>query len=322
MIVDSHLHLFRAVSDSYPRAVYEVMAPAEREELAEGLLEYMESAGVDRAVVVPLSAHEHYLREILEAFPGRFAGVGVFDPDVADPAADLVRRVDDVGIQGLRVFRLGEPVPDVETLATFPLLAAMEERGVTLWFYADPGQLAMLDRILELLPGLDVVLNHLGFCPDIHAELRFDEHLRPRFDNFPLPPPTIGAVRQIARHERVYVHVSGQYAFSQVDYPHPDLQPVVDAIWWAHGRSCGRMLAKWGRPQPLPLPAGLERVPGDFFEGLGTALGERWGPMGEIPRPGGLPRHAGRALLRGYQRGVASRWLDAQDLRPPELPLP
>jgi len=99
-------------------------------------------------------------------------------------------------------------------------------------------------------------------------------------------------------------------------------QPVVDAIWWAHGRSCGRMLAKWGRPQPLPLPAGLERVPGDFFEGLGTALGERWGPMGEIPRPGGLPRHAGRALLRGYQRGVASRWLDAQDLRPPELPLP
>ncbi len=253
MIVDSHLHLFRAVSDSYPRAVYEVTAPAERAELAERLLEYMEAAGVDKAVVVPLSAHEHYLREILEAFPGRFAGVGVFDPDVADPVADLERRVDDVGIQGLRVFRLGEPVSDVETLATFPLLAAMEERGVKLWFYADPEQLAMLDRILELLPGLDVVLNHLGFCPDIHAELRFDEYLRPRFDNFPLPPPTIGAIQKIARHKRVHVHVSGQYAFSQVDYPHPDLQPVVDAMYRIFGAD--RML--WASDYPW-----IAEVPG------------------------------------------------------------
>lgn len=99
-------------------------------------------------------------------------------------------------------------------------------------------------------------------------------------------------------------------------------QPLDDAVWWAHGRSCGRMLAKWGRPQSLPLPAGIERVPEAFFEGLGTALGERWGPLAEIPRPGGLPRHAGRALRSGYQRGVASRWLDAQDLPPPDLPLP
>lgn len=246
MIIDAHLHLFRAVSDDYPRGVYEVMAPPEREEPAERLLEYMEGAGVDRAIVVPLSAHDRYLSEILRDFPGSFAGVGVFDPDVADPVADIERRAAEVGLQGLRVFRLGDPVDDVETLPTFEMLAAMQELGLKLWFYADPEQLAMLDRILDLLPELDVILNHLGFCPDIHAELRFDKHRRPRFDNFPLPPPTVGAVERVASHPRVYVHVSGQYAFSALEYPHADVQPVVDAMYRIFGAD--RML--WASDYP------------------------------------------------------------------------
>ncbi len=45
MIIDGHLHLFRAVSDEYPRGVYEEIAPAGREERAERLLEHMATAG-------------------------------------------------------------------------------------------------------------------------------------------------------------------------------------------------------------------------------------------------------------------------------------
>ena len=258
MIIDAHLHLFRAVSDDYPRGVYEVMATAEREELAGGLLAQMEAAGVDKAIVIPLSAHDHYLRDVLEEHPGRFAGVGVFDPAVADPVSDLMRRLDELDLQGLRVFRLGDPVAQVETLPTFGLLEAMQEHGLKLWFYADPEQLAMLERILALLPDLDVVLNHLGFCPDIHAELRFDEHKRPRFENFPLPPPTLAAVEQLARHPRVYVHMSGQYAFSQQDYPHADLQPVIDAIYRIFG--AGRMLWASDYPWIVPVPGYVEQL--------------------------------------------------------------
>lgn len=258
MVVDSHLHLFRAVSDAYPRAVYNVMAEAEREELAEGLLGQMEAAGVDKAIVIPLSSHDHYLGEILRDYPGRFAGVGVFDPEVPDPAADLERRLGELDLQGLRVFRLGDVVDDVERLPTFPLLETMQRRGVKLWFYADPEQLAMLDRILELLPDLDVVLNHLGFCPDIHAELRFDEHRRPRFDNFPLPPPTVPAVEKIARRPRVYVHMSGQYAFSQQEYPHADVQPVVDAMYRIFGAD--RMLWASDYPWIVPVPGYAEQL--------------------------------------------------------------
>ena len=78
-VVDAHLHLFRAVSEKYPRTEYPIMAEADREELAEKLLTEMSNAGVDHAIVVPLSSDDEYLQEVLMKFPGKFAGVGVFD---------------------------------------------------------------------------------------------------------------------------------------------------------------------------------------------------------------------------------------------------
>ena len=50
-VVDAHLHLFKAVSEDYPRTVYPGMADAEMEVPAEELLEVMGTAGVDKAIV-------------------------------------------------------------------------------------------------------------------------------------------------------------------------------------------------------------------------------------------------------------------------------
>jgi len=94
------------------------------------------------------------------------------------------------------------------------------------------------------------------------------------------------------------------------------------AGWWSQGLDCGRALAEFHQPREIGLPAGLERLPAPFFEGLGTALGERWGPIDSIPRPKGLPLHAGRALREGYKAGVARRWMRTEDRDLPELPLP
>jgi len=94
------------------------------------------------------------------------------------------------------------------------------------------------------------------------------------------------------------------------------------AGWWSQGLHCGRALSEFHQPREIILPAGLEGIPAPFFEGLGTALGERWGPSASIPRPTGLPLHAGRALQEGYRSGAARRWLGARDADPPELPLP
>lgn len=245
-VVDAHLHLFKALSGDYPRDVFEAMTPPEREETVEEFLAAMEDAGVDRAVVVPLSPHDRYLGEILQRYPGRFAGVGVFDFGVDDPVADLARRLDVVELQGMRLFGLDGGVgTDPEALAVFPLLQAMRERDMKVWFYGPVDQLGLLDGCLDLLPGLKVVLNHLGFLPNMNAELRIDDDRRPQFD-VTLPPVGLSLVEDVAaRHPSVYVHFSGHYAFSGQPHPYRDLQEVVDRVYRAFGADRMLMASDW-----------------------------------------------------------------------------
>jgi predicted TIM-barrel fold metal-dependent hydrolase len=160
--------------------------------------------------------------------------VAVIDSESSNPVEDLHRRVDMIGIQGLRLFSLGDPTAEPENQDLFPLLAAMAELGVKLWFYAEVEQVQLLDRSLELLPDLVVVVNHLGFCPSIWNEMRVDEHGRPRFD-VPLPPDSLETIVGLSRHPNVYVKMSGQYAFTHEPYPYMDLVPVVDRIYRAFG---------------------------------------------------------------------------------------
>ena len=236
-VVDAHLHLFKANTEQYPRDVFEEMTPDDREEPAEEFLAAMDQAGVDHAIIVPLSVHDRYLAEILVEFPGRFAGVGVYDAEAPDGAGQVQRRVEEVGIQGLRFYGFGgEEGQEAESLAVFPTLAAMRDLDLKVWFYGSPDQVRLLERVMATLPGLKVVLNHLGFCPDIWMELAIDEDRRPRFD-IPLPPDSLNLIEEMAQKfpDDLYVHVSGQYAFTQTPYPYPDLQEVVSRIYSAFG---------------------------------------------------------------------------------------
>ena len=233
-VVDAHLHLFKAVSDEYPRDTYPPMTPPERDEDAATYIEIMDSAGVDHSVIVALSAHDQYLGYLNRHHADRFATVGVIDEDAPDQVADLERRIDESGLQGLRLFNLGDEDVAPEDLPLFPLLEAMARHGVKVWFYSNTGQVELLDRVLGLLPELVVVMNHLGFCPNIWDEIAIDDDLRPRFD-IELPPDSLDVVTRLARRENVYVHLSGMYAFTHEAYPYPDLQPVVDRIHSAFG---------------------------------------------------------------------------------------
>jgi predicted TIM-barrel fold metal-dependent hydrolase len=281
-VVDAHLHLFKALSDDYPRAVFGEMAPPEREELAARLLEAMDAAGVDRAVICALSEHDRYLDEVLAQHPGKFAGVAVHDFEDSDPLATLQRRID-AGIEGVRFYGLeGEPGADPESLTVFPALAAMRDAGMKAWFYGPADQVALLDGCLDLLPGLKVVLNHLGFLPNMHLELRVDEHRRPRF-NMPLPPPGLEVVEALAaKHPSVHVHLSGHYAFSGAPYPYRDLQETTDRIYAAFGADRMLMASDWpwireepGYPETLgvidQLLGGISAAERDMIRG-GTAM--------------------------------------------------
>ena len=114
-VVDGHLHLFKALSDEYPRAIFDIMAPPERSETPSRLLEAMDAAGVDRAIFCALSPHDRFLAEVLDQYPGKFAGVAVHDFEDRDPLSTLRGRID-AGIEGVRFYGLeGEPGSDPES---------------------------------------------------------------------------------------------------------------------------------------------------------------------------------------------------------------
>jgi L-fuconolactonase len=229
-VVDAHVHVFAAVSERFPRDVHELY-PAELEAPAQELLSEMERAGVDRAVLVPLSHHDEYLRYSLEQFPGRFAAIGLQPPGAID-VEEYRRRRESVGLQGIRLFTLGEPgAHRADSLATFPLLAELARLGDKLWFYAGKEQMALLELVLGELPELTVVLNHLGFWP---SALEVDEHGRPRFDA-KYTAEGLAAVRGLASFPHVFVLLSGLYAFSAEPCPYDDLRPVTAGILDAFG---------------------------------------------------------------------------------------
>lgn len=245
-VIDGHLHLFRSHSDRYPRTVYDVMAEAEREELAEKLLASMESAGVDHAVVVPLSKEDDYLREVLTSFPGRFAGVGIFEHDRPDDVASLEGRLAATDLQGLRFYGLAaDESSTIQTLTSFPTFELMAERGMVVWFYGDVVQLRLMDLVMRRLPDLKVVLNHSAFLPDMHAEMQMDAHRRPHFD-VELPPSGLPIVESLAaEHANLLVHFSGHYAFSAEPYPYRDLEEVGQRLLAAFGANRMIMASDW-----------------------------------------------------------------------------
>lgn len=230
--IDGHVHVFRAVSERYPRSVHS-MYPAEMEAPVEDLLETLDHNDVDGAVLVALSPHDDYLAECLAAYPERLRGIGVLDPDRSGDADDARRRFSQVGLGGLRVFRLGDPATSSPLgLDAWPVLEVLSQVDGVLWLYASGEELELLPPVLERLPELKVVLNHLGW--PLPEEFQVDELGRPSIPGL-VPPPTLDTVRRLARYDRVNVMFSGEYAFSDEAFPFSDLTGVVTAIYEAYG---------------------------------------------------------------------------------------
>ncbi|MBC6460622.1 amidohydrolase family protein [Actinomadura sp. HBU206391] len=275
MIVDAHVHVFRPFR-VHPRVVDD-LAPAERDAPVEDLRAAMAAAGVDRAVLVPLGSEDDYVAEVLAADPDRFAAVAVADPDTqgrtagVNPVRLLHARLTR-GFGALRTQWLGEPGRPLAESPMLPVLRELAVGGLPLWSYLPPEQLPLLRALPDEVPGLRVVLNHLGFAPH---DMRVDAHGRPAFDD-PFPPQVIDTVMELAACPDVHLMFSGQYALSGEAPPYSDLSGVVAAFAGAYGAD--RMLwasdYPWTRERPglAELRTLAERMLPDLSEAELAAL--------------------------------------------------
>ena len=258
-VIDSHLHLFKACSKDYPRPVHPELAEEDREVLAQELINVMQKAGVDKAIVVPLGPEDHYISELCKEFPGKFATVGIYNEDAPDQADNLDQRIEESNIQGIRVGFVDQqavPDDDPEKYAMFPLFKAMAERGLKVWFYAEPSQVQLFKRVLKSLPELVAVFNHCGFMVSLD-NLSIDKHARPHF-NVSIPPPTLDLLEEIALNKNTFVHFSGQYAFSHDPYPYADMLSVSQRLFNIFGAK--RMLWASDFPWTMDIPGYAEQL--------------------------------------------------------------
>ncbi len=227
--VDAHVHVFAKESFEFPREVGESY-PTAREETAEDLLGEMEKCGVEKACLVQIGGkaleHHAYLRHCLKTYPDRFRGIGLVS-DYQSPQDQMDRLAEDGGIIGFRLFDVGGPTDplgdmDCRKFETYPVWEHAAKKGYTIWLYPKASEAHCVPFLVDAFPELQVVFNHMMFCPG-EGTFTKDEKGRPKVDT-PIPPLTRYNTLGLYQYENVCVKLSGQYAFSQQEWPYRDLK--------------------------------------------------------------------------------------------------
>lgn len=220
-IVDSHCH----VSNFWYEPV-------------ESLLNQMERNGVDHAVLVQMMGQydNSYQFACVRRFPGRFAPVVLLDVQLPDAPAGLARLAD-AGASGIRL-NIAARSPGGDPLEIWRAAERLHLPVSCIGAAADFAATSFAS-LLEAVPDLDVVIEHLGSLG------------QPRGN--PLPDETAAAVFALARFPRVCMKVPGLGEFSRrtmpVTQPAPFELPVPDLLERAC-RAFGPDRLMWGSDYP------------------------------------------------------------------------
>ncbi|MEZ4503485.1 MAG: amidohydrolase family protein [Dehalococcoidia bacterium] len=224
LITDAQIHVWEVDRPDRPWPVPARNRPQREGGFsAEEALAEMDSAGVDRAVIVPptwVGENNLTALEAAAAYPDRFAVMGRFDPNAPDAEDRLAHWLDQPGMLGIRVTFLATPRPeqlDDGSLDWF--WAACERHRIPLMLWMT-GMAPKTAPIAERHPDLTIVLDHMARDLALEpAEVWRD----------------LDDVLALARFPRVSVKVSSVPNFSGEPYPHRDVHPHLRRLFDAFG---------------------------------------------------------------------------------------
>jgi predicted TIM-barrel fold metal-dependent hydrolase len=235
MIIDAHLHVWRAMPD-YPDPAATTVSPVSDVPI-ELLNEYMDEHGVERAVLVqPMYPGEDnsYVADCAAAQPNRFAAVCVVDPRKPDAPDRLEYWVRERGCRGLRLRpRLAGEAQIFGDPSTYPLWERAGQLGTVINLLANPEHLPTVAALAERFPNVTIVIDHMG-QPDPQSGVA---------------SPAFQSLLALARFPQVYVKTSGYYYFSRQPYPYLDCHDLFRAVYERFGPA--RLI--WGSDFPHVL---------------------------------------------------------------------
>ena len=282
--IDAHAQVFARLSREFPRRAGDRL-PADRQEPVEKLLEAMAESRVDGAVLVQTGGraleHHAYLRHCLRRYPGRFLGIGLIPAGGASPREQtdhMDRLAADGDVIGFRLSSLGGPADplapmDVRTFATYPIWKHAAGKDYVLWLCPRAVDAHTVPFLIDAFPEVRVVFNHMLACPGA-GSTGTDGKGRPRVQLSQFPPLTRYSTMGLHQYGNANVLLSGQYAFSNEEWPYRDLTEWHERLHAPGARiqgfGAGRLM--WGSDFPWiaedPGYDRMVRVVGELLPGL------------------------------------------------------
>jgi L-fuconolactonase len=227
-ILDPHVHVWKH-DPQFPFA--EGSHPPERDAAPETLLDLMKANGVARTVIIQVIHYRYdnsYLASVLKRYPNTFRGVCRVDP--LDPAApDHLSRLTGQGFHGVRLSPAGNASGDwFHGPLMPPLWKRCAELKVPMTVLAPIARMPEVGLLLEKLPDLTVVIDHMADCPiDQPAELE--------------------KLIALKRYPNLFVKISHTWSISRQPYPWLDAQEFVKRLH----QSFGPQRLMWATDWPI-----------------------------------------------------------------------
>lgn len=215
-IIDPHVHVWKH-DPQFPFAPGQHVP--DRDAAPETLLGLMKANGVSRTVLIQVIHYRYdnrYLLHVLKQYPGTFQGVCRVDP--LDPAApDHLSELTGQGFRGVRISPAGNASGDwIRGPLMPPLWKRCLDLKVPMTVLAPITRMPDVGALLEKLPDLTVVIDHMADCPvDQPAELE--------------------KLIALKRYPNLFVKISHTWSLSKQPYPWLDAQELVKRLHYALG---------------------------------------------------------------------------------------
>ena len=215
-IIDPHVHVWKH-DPQFPFA-RGANVPA-RDATPEMLLGLMKANGVSRTVLIQVIHYRYdnsYVASVMKRYPGTFQAVCRVDP--LDPAApDHLSELTEQGFRGVRISPAADASGDwFDGPSMPPLWKRCRDLRVPMTVLAPIQRMPGAAALLEKVPDLTVVIDHMADCP---------------VDR----PTDLEKLILLQRYPNVFVKISHTWSLSKQPYPWLDAQEHVKRLYHAFG---------------------------------------------------------------------------------------
>ncbi|MCB0153850.1 MAG: amidohydrolase [Anaerolineae bacterium] len=232
-IIDTHVHVWTH-NPQFPWSPDTTVRLPQYDAHPEALLDLMQVNGIDRAVLTQFIGYRwdnSYVAHVLKSFPSKFIGVCRVNPE--DPSApdQLSYWTELHGFRGVRISPKADARGDwfISSLMD-PLFRRAAECGIPMVVLTKPARLRDLANILDRLPDVDVIIDHMADCIDGNAN-------------------NLQMLLALSKYPRVYLKMGHIAVNSSQSYPWRDTHDSLKQVYQVYGAE--RIM--WGSDWPLSL---------------------------------------------------------------------